>query len=54
MFSKLLLQTSSAVAKLGYVFAMLWLYASKPSLIGVGLLIVTLLAALAVTAQTRR
>ncbi len=54
MFIKLLLQASSAFVKLGYVVAMLWLYASRPSLIAIGLLIVSLLAALAVTAQTRR
>ncbi len=54
MFIKMLLQMSSVFLKIGYVIAMIWLYASKPALIGVGVVIVMLLSALAVGAKIRR
>lgn len=54
MFAKIALQMSSAFLKIGYILAMLWLYVSKPLLIAVGLVIVSVLAVFAVTAKTRR
>lgn len=54
MFIRILGQTSGAALKLGYVLAMLWLYASRPLLLAASLCLLSVLGLLAVSAQTRR
>ena len=54
MFAKLLVQLSGVLLKVGYVAGVLWLYASRPLVLAVSLVMLSLFALLAVSAQTRR
>lgn len=53
IFMRLVAHMSGVMAKLGYVIAMLWLYATRPAVLAASLMLLSLFTLLAVTSRTR-